>query len=162
MRSIEWWHCRWPKLPPFSAFCTAIHSVVTGEPRDFKFGTLIYHSKSHPVDEKSTYILTPLAYSWLCHCFSPVGAYTALRAWMLEDRFVATVCVWGWGLVLAVGWTADYNSGVRRIFSARGQKLPDFLRGRTHGVWKYMQNAFALEQLMPKRVVDQNSISLFQ
>ena len=31
---------------------TAIHSVVTGEPRDFKFGTLTYHSKSHPADEK--------------------------------------------------------------------------------------------------------------
>ena len=45
-----------PKLPqntPFSAFCTAIHSFVTGEPRDSKFGTLIYHSKSHPADEKS-------------------------------------------------------------------------------------------------------------
>jgi len=40
---------------PFSAFCTAIHSFVTGEPRDFKFGrpTLIYHSKSHPADEKN-------------------------------------------------------------------------------------------------------------
>jgi len=25
---------------PFSAFCTAIHSFVTGEPRDFKFGIL--------------------------------------------------------------------------------------------------------------------------
>ena len=37
---------------PVSAFCTAIHSVVTGEPRDFKFGTLTYHSKSHPADEK--------------------------------------------------------------------------------------------------------------
>ena len=23
-----------------------------GEPRDFKFGTLIYYSKSHPADEK--------------------------------------------------------------------------------------------------------------
>ena len=44
-----------PKLPqttPFSAFCTAIHSIVTGEPRDFKFGTLTYYSKSHPADEK--------------------------------------------------------------------------------------------------------------
>jgi len=44
-----------PKLPqttPFSAFCTAIHSVVMGEPRNFKFGTLTYHSKSHPADEK--------------------------------------------------------------------------------------------------------------
>ena len=36
----------------FSAFCTAIHSFVMGEPRDFKFGTLTYHSKSHPADEK--------------------------------------------------------------------------------------------------------------
>ena len=46
----------WPSVPlttPFSAFCTAIHSFVTGEPRDFKFGTLIYHSKSHPANEKS-------------------------------------------------------------------------------------------------------------
>jgi len=39
---------------PFSTFCIAIHSFVTGEPRDFKFGTLIYHSKSHPADEKSS------------------------------------------------------------------------------------------------------------
>jgi len=39
---------------PFSAFCTAIHSFVSGESRDFKFGTLIYHSKSHPADEKSS------------------------------------------------------------------------------------------------------------
>ena len=37
---------------PFSAFCTAIHSFVTGEPRDFKFGTLTYHSKSHPANNK--------------------------------------------------------------------------------------------------------------
>jgi len=36
------------------AFCTTIHSFVTGEPRDFKFGTLTYHSKSHPADEKSS------------------------------------------------------------------------------------------------------------
>jgi len=27
-------------------------SFVTGEPRDVKFGTLTYHSKSHLVDEK--------------------------------------------------------------------------------------------------------------
>jgi len=39
-----------PQTTAFSAFCTAIHSFVTGEPRDFKFGTLTYHSKSHPVD----------------------------------------------------------------------------------------------------------------
>jgi len=38
---------------PFSAFCTAIHSFVTGERRDFKFGTLIYHCKSRCVDVKS-------------------------------------------------------------------------------------------------------------
>jgi len=31
-----------------------ILSFATGEPRDFKFGTLIYHSKSHPADEKSS------------------------------------------------------------------------------------------------------------
>jgi len=33
-----------PNTTPFSAFCTAIHSFVTGEPRDFKFGTLTYHA----------------------------------------------------------------------------------------------------------------------
>jgi len=37
---------------PFSAFFTAIHSFITGEPGDFKFGTLTNHSKSHPADEK--------------------------------------------------------------------------------------------------------------
>jgi len=37
-----------PQTTPFSAFCTAIHSFVTGKPREFKFGTL----KSHPADEK--------------------------------------------------------------------------------------------------------------
>jgi len=58
MSSIEWWLARDLECPltaqitPFSAFCTAIHSFVTGERRDFKFGTLIYHSKSHPADEK--------------------------------------------------------------------------------------------------------------
>ena len=39
-------------LPMTLSAPTAIHSVVTGEPRDFKFGTLTYHSKSHPADEK--------------------------------------------------------------------------------------------------------------
>ena len=43
-----------PHTTPFSAFCTAIHSFVTGEPRDFTFGTLIYHSKPHSTDEKSS------------------------------------------------------------------------------------------------------------
>jgi len=57
MRSIEWWHAHdveCPPTTPFSAFCTAIHSFVMGEPRDLKFGTLTYHSKSHPADEKSS------------------------------------------------------------------------------------------------------------
>ena len=40
-----------PNYPIFCLF-PAIYSVVTGEPRDFKFGTLTYHSKSHPADEK--------------------------------------------------------------------------------------------------------------
>ena len=43
-----------PQTAPFPAFCTAIHSFVTGEPRDFVFGTLTYHSKSHPAEEKSS------------------------------------------------------------------------------------------------------------
>jgi len=45
-----------PQTTPFSVFCTAIHSFAKGEPRDFKFGTLTYHSKSHPgpADEKSS------------------------------------------------------------------------------------------------------------
>jgi len=43
-----------PQITPYFAFCTAIHSFVTAEPRDFKFGILIYHSKSHPADEKSS------------------------------------------------------------------------------------------------------------
>jgi len=38
----------------FSAFCIAIHRFVTGEPRDFIFDTLTYHSKSHTADEKSS------------------------------------------------------------------------------------------------------------
>jgi len=43
-----------PLTTPFSALHTAIHSFVTGEPRDFKFGTLAYYSKSHFADEKSS------------------------------------------------------------------------------------------------------------
>jgi len=43
-----------PQTTPFSAFRTAIHSFVTGEPRDFIFGTLTYHSKSHHAEEKSS------------------------------------------------------------------------------------------------------------
>jgi len=43
-----------PQTIQFSAFCTATNSFVTVEPRDFKFGTLTYHFKSHPADEKSS------------------------------------------------------------------------------------------------------------
>jgi len=42
-----------PQTTPFSAFCTAVHCFVMGEPRDFEFGTLTYHSKSHPANGKS-------------------------------------------------------------------------------------------------------------
>jgi len=31
-----------PQTTPFSAFFTAIHCFVTGEPGDFKFGTMTY------------------------------------------------------------------------------------------------------------------------
>jgi len=40
-----------PQTTPFSAFCTAFHSFVTGEPRDFVLGTLTYHSKSQPAEK---------------------------------------------------------------------------------------------------------------
>jgi len=41
-----------PQTTPICTFCAAIYSFATGEPGYFKFGTLIYHSKSHPADEK--------------------------------------------------------------------------------------------------------------
>ena len=40
-----------PLTTPFSAFRTAIYSLVTGEPRDFIFGTLAYHSTPHPAEK---------------------------------------------------------------------------------------------------------------
>jgi len=43
-----------PLTTPFSAFRTAIHSFVKGEPRDFIFGTLAYHSTSHPAEKISS------------------------------------------------------------------------------------------------------------
>ena len=46
-------HLECPLTTPFSAFRTAILSFVTDEPRDFRFGTLTYHSKSYPADEKN-------------------------------------------------------------------------------------------------------------
>ena len=52
MRSVERWHCPWPWVSPNHPFCTANHSFVTGDPRVFKFGTLTYHCKSHPANEK--------------------------------------------------------------------------------------------------------------
>ena len=50
-----------PQTTPFCAFCTAVHRFVTGEPRDFKFGTLTFHSKSHRADRKSS---LKVAWSW--------------------------------------------------------------------------------------------------
>ena len=41
-----------PKLPHFLHCSPPFIASVTGEPRDFKFGTLTYYSKSHPADEK--------------------------------------------------------------------------------------------------------------
>ena len=43
-----------PLTTPFSAFRTAIHSFITGKPRDFIFGILTYHSTSYPAEEKSS------------------------------------------------------------------------------------------------------------
>ena len=43
-----------PLTTPFSAFRTAIHSFVTSEPRYFIFGTLTYHSTSHPAEDESS------------------------------------------------------------------------------------------------------------
>ena len=58
MRSIEWWHCRWPWVPPNHLKPPhLLHFAlpfVAGEPRDFKFSTLAYHSTSHPAEEKSS------------------------------------------------------------------------------------------------------------
>jgi len=75
-----------PLTTPFSAFCTAIHSFVTGEPRDFKFGALTYHSKSHPADVKYSLkgawsgsgepfleFYTPCNFSACLQCFDAVG-----------------------------------------------------------------------------------------
>jgi len=42
-----------PKPPHFLHFAPPF-IASTGEPRDFKFGALTYHSKSHPTDEKSS------------------------------------------------------------------------------------------------------------
>jgi len=60
MCSIEWWHCRWPSVPynhPTSSHFlqfAVIHSFVIDEPGDFIFGTLTYHSTSHPAEKKSS------------------------------------------------------------------------------------------------------------
>ena len=40
----------WPVLE----FCTPCNFSATANARDFKFGTLTYHSKSHPAEEKSS------------------------------------------------------------------------------------------------------------
>ena len=43
-----------PKPPHFLYFVPPFIASAMDEPRDFKFGTLTYHSKSHPADEKSS------------------------------------------------------------------------------------------------------------
>jgi len=76
------------KTTPFSAFCTAIHSFVTGEPRDFKFGTSTYHGKSHPADEKSSLkgALSGSAYPFLN--FTPPHVKSPLRLMLETSNFV--------------------------------------------------------------------------
>ena len=54
MRSIIAHDLECPITTPFSAFFHRLHSFVTGKPIDFKFGTLIYYSMSHPADKKSS------------------------------------------------------------------------------------------------------------
>jgi len=59
MRSIEWWQVALPMTlsannQPIFCIFTANHSFVTGEPRDFKFCTLILRGNSQPADEKSS------------------------------------------------------------------------------------------------------------
>jgi len=69
----------------FSAFCTAIHSFATGEPRSFKFGTLIYHNKSHPADKTSS-----LKWAWsgsreqFLHCGLRKNFATASRRFVYD------------------------------------------------------------------------------
>ena len=46
---------------PISAFCTAIHSFVKGDPRDFKIGTLIWYID--PLCRNSARLITPISSS---------------------------------------------------------------------------------------------------
>jgi len=109
MRSIEWWHCPWPWVPPnhpkpctsFSAFCTAIHSFVTGEPRDFKFCSLTYHNKSHSADEKSS-----LKGAWpgssnpFLEFYTPCNIFVTTNAIETSD-FVHGWAMWSLSLVMS-------------------------------------------------------------
>jgi len=85
---------------PFSAFCTAIHTFVTGELRDFKFGILIYHSKSHHAGEKSS-----LKWAW-SGSGNPFQNFTphviSLHRLMLEtSNFVHGSAMWSLSLVMS-------------------------------------------------------------
>jgi len=72
MRSIEWWHCRWPWVTPnpsnhpkFLQFCVVFRIFVVDEHSDFKFRVkveLVDHSKSQPTDDN-----LPLKGAWSCH-----------------------------------------------------------------------------------------------
>jgi len=59
-----------PNHPIFCILHRYSYSFVTGEPRDFNFGTLIYHSKSHTADEKSS---LKRAWSGSCEQFLHCG-----------------------------------------------------------------------------------------
>ena len=55
MCSIEWWHCRWPWVPPNHP--KPPHFLHFASPfirNDFNFGAWTYNSTSHPADEKSS------------------------------------------------------------------------------------------------------------
>jgi len=43
-----------PPITPFSVLCFSFHIFVTGVDTDFEFSVLTDHSKSQPVDEKSS------------------------------------------------------------------------------------------------------------
>jgi len=53
----DWWHCRWPWVPPNHPIFCILHrhsQLRNGWTIYFVFGTLTYRSKSHPAEEKSS------------------------------------------------------------------------------------------------------------
>ena len=80
-----------PQTTTFSAFCTAIHSFVTGKPRYFIFGTLTFHSKSHPAEEKSS---VKGAWSGLSNSVRVTRAISALLTWRKFRHSKSSVYMW--------------------------------------------------------------------